>query len=188
MINPMKSLKKPLGKLSAYQLLMLGRGRRSQIVNTNLHYDLKALVPIARDRFVAKDHPLSRWFSQTVESALDDGVRSRIETDAIAELEERGTESLLTKSVEGLRKTLLQRPVRGHRIMVVDTVGPKVAAVAIVDQSGNVLATDEIPCSALAETVTQNVTRLGELAHKYRVTLVALTNGPARRFLVHTLR
>ncbi|GAB5405978.1 MAG: S1 RNA-binding domain-containing protein [Aureliella sp.] len=188
MINPMKSLKKPLGKLSAYQLLMLGRGRRSQIVDTNLHYDQKSLVPLARDRFVAKDHPLSRWFSQTVESALEDGVRSRIETDAVAELEERGTESLLTKSVEGLRKTLLQRPVRGHRIMVVDTVGPKVAAVAIVDQSGNVLATDEIPCSALAETVTQNVTRLGELAHKYRVTLVALTNGPARRFLVHTLR
>lgn len=188
MINPMKSLKKPLGKLSAYQLLMLGRGRRSQIVETHLQYDLKALVPLARDRFVAKDHPLSRWFSATVESALDGGVRSKIESDAISELEERGTESLLTKSVEGLRKTLLQRPVRGHRIMVVDTVGPKVAAVAIVDQAGNVLATDEIPCSALAETVTQNVTRLGELAHKYRVTLIALTNGPARRFLVHTLR
>lgn len=188
MLTPMKGLKKPLSKLSAYQLLMLGRGHRSQIVKTHLQYDAKTLTHQGRDRFVSREHPLSKWFARAVTGALESSVRQKIENDAIAELEEQATEKLLSRSVDGLRRTLLQRPVRGHRVMVVDTVGPKVAAVAIVDQSGNVLANEEIPCSALAETVTQNVTRLGELVHKYKVTLVALTNGPARRFLVHTLR
>ncbi len=82
----------------------------------------------------------------------------------------------------------MQRPVRGHCILVIDSVGPKAAAVAIVDPSGQVLAIDEIPVSASPSVVTQNVTRLGELVHQHRVTLVALTNGPARRFLVLSLR
>lgn len=188
MLNPMKTLKRPLTKLTAYQQLMLGRGRRSQIVQTHLEYDSSVLVPPARDRFVGKDHPLSNWFDSAVRRALDEGVRSKVEADAVAELEEMAAEKLLTTAADGLRKTLLQRPARGHRILVIDTVGPKAAAIAIIDQTGNVLATDEIPCSALPATVNANVMRLGELAHKYRVTLVALTNGPSRRFLVHTLR
>ncbi|MCA9182663.1 MAG: hypothetical protein KDA51_14465, partial [Planctomycetales bacterium] len=39
MLQPMKSLKCPLSKLSSYQHLMLGRGRRSQLVKTELAYD-----------------------------------------------------------------------------------------------------------------------------------------------------
>ncbi len=188
MLTPMKNLKKPLGKLTSYQQLMLGRGRRSQIVETHLDYDKKSLIPLSRDRFVRRDHPLAKWFSEAAEAAFDAGLRAKLESDAVTELEELASEQLLTTAAEGLRRTLMQRPVRGHRIMVVDSVGPKVSAVAIVDQAGNVLACDEIQCSALATQVEQNVMRLGELAHKYKVTLLALTNGPARRFLVHTLR
>ncbi|MGN6545451.1 MAG: S1 RNA-binding domain-containing protein, partial [Aureliella sp.] len=35
--------------------------------------------------------------------------------------------------------------------------------------------------------ISQNVIMLGELVHKHKVTLVALSNGPARRFLIHTV-
>ncbi|QDV24673.1 S1 RNA-binding domain-containing protein [Aureliella helgolandensis] len=188
MLNPMKSLRCPLGKLTAYQRLMLGRGRRSQLVTTELDYDKRSLVPMARDTFVAKDHPLVKWFDQTVEQVLDQTVRAKIEQEAIADLEEIAGEKLLVSAADQLRQTLMQRPVRGHTILVVDTVGPKAAGIAIVGPTGNVLATDEIACSAQPATVNQNVVKLGELVHKHRVTLVVLTNGPARRFLVLTLR
>ncbi|MCA9180422.1 MAG: S1 RNA-binding domain-containing protein, partial [Planctomycetales bacterium] len=95
---------------------------------------------------------------------------------------------LLVHAVDQLRQSLLQRPVRGHCILVIDSVGPKSAAVAVVGPAGDVLAIDEIPCSASAGIVNQNVVRLGELVHQHRVSLVALTNGPARRFLVLSLR
>ena len=184
----MKSLKCPLTKLSSYQHLMLGRGRRSQLVKTELQYDRQALVALARDTFVTDKHPLAKWFSNAAQEALEHSLLAKSEADAVNDLEEIASQRLLEHSVDQLRQSLMQRPVRGHCILVIDSVGPKAAAVAIVDPSGQVLAIDEIPVSASPSVVTQNVTRLGELVHQHRVTLVALSNGPARRFLVLSLR
>jgi transcriptional accessory protein Tex/SPT6 len=188
MLQPMKSLKRPLSKLTAYQQLMLGRGRRSQLVKTELQYDRRPLEAIARDTFVNDKHPLAGWFNSAVRESLEGQLWSKIEQDAVNDLEELASEKLLETAADQLRNSLIQRPVRGHCILVIDAVGPKSASVAIVGPEGRVLATDEIPCSAHPETVNQNLVKLGELAHKHRVTLVALTNGPARRFLVLTLR
>ncbi|MCC6509037.1 MAG: S1 RNA-binding domain-containing protein [Pirellulaceae bacterium] len=184
----MKSLKCPLTKLRSYQQLMLGRGRRSQLCKTELDYDRRALVNLARDTFVTDKHPLAHWFAQMAEDSLEHSLQAKCELDAITDLEEIAADRLLVHSVDQLRHSLLQRPVRGHCILVVDCVGPKAAAVAVVGADGQVLAIDEIPCSASAGIVNQNVVRLGELVHQHRVTLVALTNGPARRFLVLSLR
>ena len=188
MLQPMKSLKQPVTKLTAYQQLMLGRGRRSQLVNTPLSYDRRSMFSMARDAFVVETHALAHWFHEATKEALEQSWLAKMEADALADLEELAQERLLENAADPLRQILMRRPVRGHVIMVVDTVGPKASSVAIVGAKGEVLATDEISCSALPDVVNQNVVRLGELAHRYKVTLVALTNGPARRFLVLTVR
>ena len=188
MLQPFNGMDKPLPKLSAYQQLMIGRGRRSQLVNLHLTYDTRILINIVRDAFVSDRHPLIGWFTAAIEDSMSRTMLNRLEQDAIAELEELAQQHLFEVATEPLREQLQQRPVRGHRILVIDAVGPKTSSVAIVDSNGRVLQTDEITCSAQPQVVTQNVVRLGELVHRFKVTLVALTNGPARRFLVHTLR
>ncbi|MBX3420134.1 MAG: S1 RNA-binding domain-containing protein [Pirellulaceae bacterium] len=187
-LSPLRTLNKPLGKLSAYQQLILGRGMRSQLVRLVLNYEPAVLTELARDSFVSHKHPLAGWFTGAVANALDSGLRSRIETDALMELEEQAGEQLLEHATDDLRRHLLRRPVRGHTIAVIDTVGPRTVVVAIVDSAGQVLCCDELPCSVQPDVVSQNVVRLGELIHQYRVTLVGLTNGPARRFMVVTVR
>ncbi len=188
MLQPFNGLDKPLSKLSAYQQLMIGRGRRSQLVNLHLSYDTRVLTNLVRDAFVSDKHPLLGWFTAAIEDSMSRSMLNRVEQDAIAELEELAQQHLFEVATEPLREQLQQRPVRGHRILVIDAVGPKTSSVAIVDAKGRVVQTDEITCSAQPQVVTQNVVRLGELVHRFKVTLVALTNGPARRFLVHTLR
>lgn len=188
MLQPMKSLKCSVTKLTAYQQLMLGRGRRSQLVKANLIYDQRSFVNLARDTFVTEKHPLAPWFEEVISNALAGAITNRIELDALSHLEEHAQERLLETAADQLRQNLMQRPIRGHVIMVVDTVGPKTSSVAIVDPDGKVLITDEITCSAHPDVVNQNMVRLGELAHRFKVTLVVLTNGPARRFLILTIR
>ena len=188
MIQPMKSLKRNAADLTAYQQLMLGRGRRSQIVKTHLKYDENAVVHAARDAFVNNKHPLAKWFETAAKEALDASLRAKIEADVLNQLEELAQEKLLETSTDRLRQTLMQRPIHGHVVMVVDTVGPSSASVAVVGPNGDVLHTDEVTCSAQPDAVSANVIHLGQLAHRFKVTLVALTNGPARRFLVLSVR
>jgi uncharacterized protein len=188
MLQPMKSLKRGVTKLTAYQQLILGRGRRSQIVKTVLGYDKKAVNRLCRDTFVGDGHPFAKWFEEVVASAFESSIRSKIESDTLAILEERAQEKLFETATENLRSTLMQRPVRGHVILVVDTIGPKSASVAVIAPDGRVLHTDEVVCSAQPEALDQNMVRLGEIAHRYKVTLLALTNGPGRRFLILSIR
>jgi protein Tex len=188
MLAPLRSINKPLNKLTAYQHLMLGRGVRSQLIATPLEYDRGYVCDLARDSFADNKHPLAAWFSEATAKALDSGILAKLEIEALAEMEEEASESLLEHATDELRLQLMRRPVRGHTIALVDTVGPKTVAVVVVDPNGGVLASEELPCSVQPEVVNQNVVKLGELIHKHRVTLIALTNGPARRFMVSTLR
>ncbi|MFK7736790.1 MAG: S1 RNA-binding domain-containing protein [Pirellulaceae bacterium] len=188
MLQPMKSVKKNITKLTAYQQLILGRGRRSQLVKTVLGYDNKAVCKLCRDAFVGDSHPFAKWFEDVVAAAFESSIQSKIEADTLATLEERAQEKLFETATENLRSTLMQRPVRGHVILVVDTIGPKSASVAVVSPEGRVLHTDEVVCSARPEAIDQNMVRLGEIAHRYKVTLIALTNGPGRRFLILSIR
>ena len=186
-LQPLKSLKKPLNRLTAYQLLMLSRGQRSQLIKLDLDYDKRMLVNLARDVFVSDGHPFLKWFGEACEQALDGGLLAKIEADALAEEDELAQQKLLEAATDQLRASLMQRPVKGHRILVIDTVGPSTSCIAIIDAHGKCLTTGEVVCSSQPAAVSQNVILLGELVHKYRVTLVALSNGPARRFLVHTV-
>ncbi|MCR9294053.1 MAG: S1 RNA-binding domain-containing protein, partial [bacterium] len=188
MLQPMKSLKRNVSKLTAYQHLMLGRGRRSQLVQTPLRYEAEPLIGLARDTFVSDKHAMAEWFNATVAEAFTGLLQPKVEADALAFLEEEAQEKLLQTAADQLRQSLMRRPVRGHTIMVVDTVGPKACSVVVLDPQGTVLHRDEVTSSAQPDIVNQNVVRLGEIAHRFKVTLVALTNGPARRFLVLSVR
>ncbi len=188
MLQPMKSLKESISKLTAYQLLMLGRGRRSQIVRVNLQYEPSELLTAARDTFVAESHKLASWFSTAVDGIWGSGLQAKVEADVLSSLEENAQDKLLETATDQLRASLMRRPIRGHVILLVDTIGPKSSAVAVVGPDGRVLHTDEVICSAQPDAVNQNVAQLGEIIHRFQVTLVTLTNGPARRFLLLTVR
>jgi transcriptional accessory protein Tex/SPT6 len=181
-------LRKPLSALTPYQILMLSRGQRSQIIAVQFHYEEKPLVQVCRESLCPGRHPMHQWLVEIAEEGLRSHILPRLHQDVFAILEEDAHTDLTEAAVVHLQASLLQRPVRGHRILVIDAIGPKMAAVAIVDAEGNVVFTNEIACNSnRADVVAQNVVALGQWIHEHQVTLLALSNGPARRYLIHTV-
>jgi len=181
-------LRKPLAALTPYQILMLSRGQRSQIIALQFHYDEKPLVQVCRESLCPGRHPMHSWLVEIAEEGLRSHILPRLHQDAVSILEEDAHIDLTEAAVVHLQASLLQRPVRGHRILVIDAIGPKMAAVVIVDAEGKVVFTNEIPCNSnRADVVAQNVVSLGQWIHEHKVTLLALSNGPARRYLIHTV-
>lgn len=188
MLQPYDGLKKPLHKLSSYQVVMLARGQRTQLIKTGLDYDRAGLVLMATESLVPAQHPLTGWMDEVASEALGRVVLPRIEQDVLAELEDQAHEKLLLQAGDHFSTFITQRPLRGHRILCIDAVGPKMAPLAIICPRGNVLAIDEVPCQGgKAENKSSVVTKIGELVHKYRVSLIVLSNGPARRSLMPAL-
>ena len=146
MLQPYDGLKKPLHKLSSYQVVMLARGQRTQLIKTGLDYDRAGLVLMATESLVPPQHPLTNWMDEVASEALGRVVLPRIEQDVLAELEDHAHEKLLLQAGEHFSAFVTQRPLRGHRVLCIDAVGPKMAPLAIVCHKGNVLAIDEVPC------------------------------------------
>lgn len=181
-------LKKQVGNLTPYQILMITRGLRSQIIQLHFQYDRKPLVQKCREALCPGRHPMHGFLLQLAESALDTFLLPRVHQDVMAILEEFANEELTEAAVGHLQGIMLQRPISGHRIMIIDALGPKMAAVAIVDASGEVLFTGEIPCNSnRADIVAQSVVSLGTWVHEHKVTLISLSNGPARRYLTQPI-
>lgn len=181
-------LKKPVGNITPYQILMLARGLRSQIIQLNIDYDKKPLVQMCREALCPGRHPMHSFLLEVAESALHTFLLPRVHQDVMAILEEYANEELTESAVAHLQSSLLQRPIRGHRILMIDAVGPKMAAAAIVDAEGQIVFTGEIPCNSnRADIVAQNVVTLGQWVHEHRVTLISLSNGPARRYLIQPI-
>ncbi len=168
---------------------MLGRGQRSQLIKLNLEYDFQPLIHAARESLCSGRHPLHHWLLELAEEGLRKQILPKLEQDLMAEYEEIAHQELTDMAVVHLEECLNQKPIRNKSIMVIDAVGPKSAAVAVIDKSGNVLHTDEIACNSIRNDVlTANVTLLGEIAHRFQVEVVGLSNGPSRRFLIHTVK
>jgi protein Tex len=181
-------LKKPLAALTPYQILMLSRGQRSQIVALQFHYEERPLVQVCRESLCPGRHPMHHWLLEVAEDGLRNHILPRLHQDILSILEEDAHTDLTEAAVVHLQSSLLQRPVHGHRILIIDSIGPKMAAVAIVDADGKVIFTNEIPCNSnRADVVAQNVVSLGQWIHEHKVTLLAISNGPARRYLIHTV-
>ncbi len=181
-------LKKPLSALTPYQILMLSRGQRSQIVALQFLYDERPLIQVCRESLCPGRHPMHHWLLEVAEDGLRNQILPRLHQDVLSILEEDAHTDLTEAAVVHLQASLLQRPVHGHRILIIDAIGPKMAAVAIVDADGKVVFTNEIPCNSnRADVVAQNVVSLGQWIHEHKVTLLAISNGPARRYLIHTV-
>jgi transcriptional accessory protein Tex/SPT6 len=181
-------LKKPLRALTPYQILMFSRGIRSQIIQLQFHQDLRPLILACRESLCPGRHPLHPILMDVAEMGLKELILPRLHQDVIAILEEDSNQELIESSVLHLQASLLQRPVRGHRILLIDAVGQKTAAVAMIDEEGKVLASGELPCnSSKPDVVAQNVTTLGQWVHAHQISLIALSNGHARRYLIHSV-
>jgi transcriptional accessory protein Tex/SPT6 len=181
-------LRKPLRALTPYQVLMFSRGIRSQIMTLQFQQDMRPLVQACRDSLCEGRHPLHPLLMEVAETGLREILLPRLQQDALIILEEDSNQELIESSVLHLQASLLQRPVRGHRILLIDAVGQKMAAVAMIDADGQLLGTGELPCNtSKADVVAQNVAMLGQWVHEHQITLVVLSNGVARRYLIHSI-
>ncbi len=181
-------LRKPLTRLGHYEALMLGRGQRSQIIAMRIEYDLSSMTKLAHDALCSNGHPMEAFLSEVADNSLSKIILPRLEHDVFSELEESAHHELTEHAVRHLQEMIDQRPVRGHRILLIDAMGPKSAAVAIVDPRGHVDFTGELSSvSSRSDVVTQNVATLGEWIHTYKVSLVAISNGNTRRYLIQTV-
>ncbi|HLO01510.1 MAG TPA: Tex-like N-terminal domain-containing protein [Symbiobacteriaceae bacterium] len=175
--------KEPLRTLPPHRLLAINRGERLDCLKVTLGAPTEEIVRRIEGRYVKNE--ASIWAGQ-VREAIGDAykrlIAPSIETEVRGELTEKAEERAIQIFAVNLKNLLLQPPIKGFNVLGVDPGFRTGCKLAVVDETGKVLATDVIYVTAGSEQARiKGEETLVRLIDKYKCDLIAIGNGTASR-------
>jgi transcriptional accessory protein Tex/SPT6 len=179
-LAPLKGKSLPKAKLTAFQVVMLGRALRSQVAQCAFKYNAAELVNHLAKTAAGLNEGASNELSQVV---IDNeaAIREALEAAWWDDLIDRAARRLISVAADSLRRQMHRQPIEARNVLVIDAVGPRTAAVVAVGPDDKVLHAEDVACQLSKSVRQQLVARLGELVHQHHIDLIVVSNGPARR-------
>jgi transcriptional accessory protein Tex/SPT6 len=179
-LKPIAGKRFKADKLSAFQIVMLGRALRSQVANCSFEYDAAKLVAELQRTAQGINHAIADQLAALVLEHEAD-IREAAESAWWDDLAERASARLVNVTANHLQQQINRGAVDAKIVLSIDAVGPRTAAATIVAADGRLLHSEDIPCQLSTAQRTLAVNKMGELIHHHHVDLIVISNGPARR-------
>ncbi|MGB1286287.1 MAG: Tex family protein [Aggregatilineales bacterium] len=168
--------------IKPYQILALNRGEREKILRVKVEIPERDWQDAIRSGFRPDNR--SAW-AQQLALAIEDAAKRlllpAIERDVRRTLSDIAENHAIDVFAENLRNLLNQPPLMGYVVMGVDPAYRTGCKIAVVDDSGRVLATTAIYPHKPQGKRRESLATLATLIKKHRVSLIAIGNGTASR-------
>ncbi|MCP2312488.1 uncharacterized protein FHR36_005654 [Kitasatospora paracochleata] len=183
----------PYTKLPSHRILAMLRGEKEEVLDLELspldgseETDLpgeNAYEQRIAARFGIADHgrPADKWLTDTVRWAWRTRILVRLGIDLRTRLRQDAEDEAVRVFAANLRDLLLAAPAGTRATMGLDPGFRTGVKVAIVDDTGKVVAHDTIYPHQPANKWDAAIATLAALAKKHHVDLVAIGNGTASR-------
>ena len=179
-----------VSKIPAHRLLALFRGKKESILKLSIEWKNLARYPdelilpelhALLDGQAAKSHTFSAQQRRYLNTAWENKLLPKLESDVLAILKERAEEGAIQVFADNLQDLLMAAPAGAHRVLGVDPGFRNGVKLAVIDEQGNVLDQGVIyPHGPQNRTQEANATLL-QLIKKHNVSWVAIGNGTASR-------
>ncbi|MDP8174789.1 Tex family protein [Phocoenobacter skyensis] len=176
-------------KIPSHRALAILRGRNEGILNVSLNADpdqdesirSSYCEEIIRDHLGVQFNGLASdtWRKQVIAWTWKIKASLHLETELMTTLREKAEEEAIDVFARNLSALLMAAPAGARNTMGLDPGLRTGVKVAVVDNTGKLLATDTIyPHTGYADKAAHSIYTLGK---KYNVDLIAIGNGTASR-------
>ena len=179
------SYSQPVAKIPSHTLLAILRAQNEGFLRVDLDADPeKCGNKIYYDWCQEHGYP-ARSTGEQIREAVDDSFKRLMEPSITSEVLKEAKEKADVESVnvfgDNLRQLLLAPPVGQKRVMAIDPGVRTGCKVVCLDEQGNLLEHDVIfPHPPVAKKIDA-ITKVSELADKYKIEVVAIGSGTAGR-------
>lgn len=172
----------PVQKIVPHRVLAVNRGEKEDILRVAIKPNVEANQAYLIKKWIKNPNSIA---VSVVTEAIEDGykrlIQPSIEREIRGELTEKAEEQAIHIFSENLRNLLLQPPLKGKVVLGLDPAYRTGCKLAVVDETGRVLAIDVIyphpPVSKQKEAKEKFISIL----EKYKIEMVAIGNGTASR-------
>ena len=169
----------PVRTLPSHRILAVNRGEKKGCLSVRIAVDHEAHVDWIYKRIYARPS----IFEGELRAAVEDGYKRllvpALERELRAQLTEAAEEKAIAVFGHNLRQLLLQPPLAGHTVLGLDPGYRTGCKVALVDATGNVLASGVIQVTKSEGERKSAATTLLKLIKAHGVTLISIGNGTA---------
>jgi len=181
-----------LRRIPPHRILAINRGKKENVLAVSLTFDADGVKQALRSRVNLNGHPHAEFLSGVADDALTRLILPSLETEIHRELRHEAEEHAVQVFARNLRSLLLQRPLRGKRVLGIDPGFRTGCKLAALDEHGNLLdhgvifphPTHEKKADKQedhARRVLESKAILETLIRKHQTSVIAVGNGTACR-------
>ena len=174
--------KEPIKKIPSHRILAINRGEKEDFLKVKLDVPEEEILSLLKNEVIKKARSIT---ASLVENAIDDSYKRLIAPSIEREIRNQLTESAEEKAIKvfspNLKNLLLQPPIKGKVVMGFDPAYRTGCKIAVVDDTGKLLATTTVYPAPPQNEIDKAKKELTALINKYNVNMIAIGNGTASR-------
>lgn len=172
----------PLAKIVPHRTLAINRGEQEEILRVAIKAPVAKIEEAMRRAWLTNPQsPAAKQVELAIEDSYKRLIAPSIEREVRGELTDKAESQAIHIFSENLRSLLLQPPMKGHYVLGLDPAYRTGCKLAVVDDTGKMLAISVIyphPPKARREEAKRI---LKEILAAYPISIVAIGNGTASR-------
>ena len=171
----------PVNRIPGHQVLAINRGEREGFLKVSVVINRDAAMGGILRRVVKKKCASTAFVEAAAGDAYDRLIAPSMEREIRSSLTEQADEGAIGQFALNLKPLLMQPPVKGFVTMGLDPGYRMGCKVAVVDETGKVLATTVVYPTHGERQKRECIEKLSALIKKHAVKHIAIGNGTASR-------
>lgn len=174
----------PISKMVSHRVLASNRGEKEEVLKVEIVVDEEKIFNYFDRKIIENSQSVTaEYVREAYKDSYKRFIGPAIEREIRNELTEQADEQAIAIFGENLRNLLLQPPLKGKVVLGFDPAYRTGCKLAVVDETGKVLAIEVIyphkPASQVKRQAAGPAFR--QLIEKYQVEMIAIGNGTASR-------
>lgn len=171
-----------LSKIPPHRLLAINRGEKEGILGVKVELDAQNIINFLKIRTCKRGgSACSALIEEAAQDAYDRLIAPSVENEVRGIMTEAAQDSAIDVFGENLKNLLLAPPVRGRTVMGFDPAYRTGCKIAVVSDTGEVLATTVVYPTPPQNRIFEAQESLTKLIDKYGVDIIAIGNGTASK-------
>lgn len=171
----------PVLKIPSHRMLAVLRGFMEGFLRMTIHPDEAVALLLVERQYLRANNEAAKLVQKAIKDAYRRLLQPSLESEYRTMLKAKSDEEAIAVFAENLRQLLLSSPLGNRRILAIDPGYRTGCKVVVLDETGNLLATDLIFIHEANQKRTRAGYTIRQLVDRYQVERFAIGDGTAGR-------
>ena len=171
----------PVAKIPSHRILAINRGEKEEFLKVKFEETDEPIIEYLNRQVIIENSPYPDVLKEVVEDSYKRLIKPSVENEVRGELTEVAEEQAIKVFGQNAKKLLLQPPLKGLTVMGFDPAYRTGCKIAVIDETGKLLATTTVYPTEPQNDVAGAKKKLLELINAHGINMIAIGNGTASR-------